>query len=298
MLDPLRGKPYLRKLASEHGISSMTAQRGRTVVRKGHSEIIKAVESGKLPVYIAVEIVKQPKSEQLATLKTELFDKSIFRRVNAKAKETKGKPCKEAHYWEKFAARGEKLAGVKAFINEPSIFPEEAKVPKGDTIDEKYVRVSIEALRKNESLIPSLAKRGLDNLIYPHTQRILSYIANHQNNPRPEGKLDPRFFDWAMHAAKKMNGRQEFLRFVNQQKEIAKNVAMDQKESKKSKLSVFEAAFKELYHAQYKILSRFQIGELPQLEARWLEATRKIFQRRENNARHATERRAVLTAPK
>ena len=70
------------------------------------------------------------------------------------------------------------------------------------------MRLSIEKLRENESSIPRLAKRQLEDLIYPHTQRILSYIANHQNSPRPEGELNKSFFDWAMHAAKKMNGRQ------------------------------------------------------------------------------------------
>jgi hypothetical protein len=257
--------------AQAMGVSPRTVKRASYVKSYGGPEVNGALSRGEINAKKAEEIAHLPKDQQGAAVRQATAKKP--RPVKKKSSKGHGR----VFYWEQWSKAN---PAQVTRINEPSIYPEGEKVPVGDDSpgsDEKWVRHAIEELRKNEPLIPTMGKRQLEELIYPFTQAIQTYVINRMKRPRPEGELAKGFWDWAQHAAKKMLCRRNFCDYCATQ-EANKKMDTTGKVRPVGKKSSFEQRFRPLWNPDK--LGKFQYGELPQVKDRWVMEFDKYFQQR------------------
>jgi hypothetical protein len=119
-----------------------------------------------------------------------------------------------------------KIREYEEVIARPSIYPENAKIPQSDAIEEKFLRQAIETLRSEEPKIPTYGKRKLDGPLYLSAQRIQSYYHNHDGQDRPDGDLDRAFDLWAQNVASKTEAQHHINNLRSRIKE-RKNGAMN-----------------------------------------------------------------------
>jgi hypothetical protein len=267
------------------GISEAAFWRKKRVNEKAIGEVKEALAAGKISLGRAGDIALLPREKQASELaKWQAADRVPER----KPKKRPDTPAKKepghgrAYWWEQWKTREPKQA---AHVFAPSIYPEDARIPSGGG-DEKFVREAIATLREHEAAIATLKIRQLDDLIYPNTQAVQTYVINRTDRPRPEGKLDNRFWDWARDVAKKMINMQNFYQFCHEQKN-AEQVAEEQRlidSGSVPRLSLFDANFNALWNAQLDHLSNFKRSEVPLLKERWLARVDKNFQIRAKRA--------------
>jgi hypothetical protein len=293
---PAAGSEATKKEAAKLvGVGTTSVGDVRYVKEHGIPEIYEALKDGKVKTYRAKEISKLPKAEQAAALEAELAGKRSAPAVTRKktpplAKSDKKELRGRVYYWEQWKAKEPEEV---ARLFSPSIFPVDGKIPAGNTSDEKFVRNAITELRKSEPLIPTLKTRQLDDLIYPYTQAVQTYVINRLDRPRPEGKLDSRFWEWARNVAKKMLIMKNFYMFFSQQK-AREQVEKEEQQQPSAKLSLFDAHFNNFWNAQADHLQNFKSSEVPLLKERWLARIDKNFQIRAKRSK--TEKSAAETA--
>jgi hypothetical protein len=175
--------------------------------------------------------------------------KSVRRQRKAQKPVKPAAPDPDIEKWEA------QIREYQAVIARPSIYPENAKVPQSDAIEERFVRQAIETLRTEEPKIPTYGKRALDKRIYPHTQRIQTYAIN-----RPDGDLDPALNSWAQEIAGRSEAQYHVQKLRGWIKE-RKNGA-----TKKRSHAVLQGALKKLdnlwYHNDYGRTLQRGIGTL------------------------------------
>jgi hypothetical protein len=264
----LTHKVIARKLKT----SPASIRRIRYAEKHGIPEVKDALANG-LCVCAACKIAHLPKNEQSAALAKALQNPRGHKTKRPKNSPPKGNRRNYKKEWQT------QFPDVYAKVHAKSIYPENAKIPQGNTPDEKFVRNAITELHKNEAGIPAYSKTQLDLLIYPYTQGIQTYIINRDKRPRPEGELDKRFWDWARHAAARMLSLQHFYNYRYLQRKKTETDILFEKIEKKP-ASTFDKWFHELWQVSVPIVKNFPLSDLEKLKTRWIETIDKYFQTR------------------
>jgi hypothetical protein len=197
----------IKREAAKNGIGYSSLERGIRVLRFSHPEVLKAVEDGLTNTYfVSSRVLPLPLAEQPAALKKVLLSSEPIRPSQLDTK----RPAKLSSKRKWTEAEIAKEKAWLAEIQELSLFPGDAVLPKNGDHDAVEVRDAIEWLRAKEGKISDFKAKELDAMLL-RTNRIQAYKVNWGKSPRPEGELDPRIYEWASQLWRKQQRQHDRL---------------------------------------------------------------------------------------
>jgi hypothetical protein len=252
-----------QQIATRLGVGPSTIQKVRYLRINGFGELLLAIAEGRIGVDAARQIAHLEKNNQPAARQSALTG----------TKDTSpAEPTTDDEQVNEWKA---KIEAHRVALSRPDSFPLDAKIPTGESSDEKWVREAIEILRTNQRRIPNLGKFQLDELIHPYTQRIQAYHLNRHNHPRPEGELDPRIVAWVKDVAERMLHQQRIKALELQ---IKKHHQSKKRVKQPRKIiPLFDAMFRQYWVQEKKLLRYIPVSEFATFRERWLAETAQFF---------------------